>query len=166
MPYLTSTRYLFAKQQTPALEFTPKSPEMYSEMLLEQAGIKDLRSLKNVLLGDAGSDVEVTTKKMGLGLEFKEVSSDPLRSAGAGWLVCERFASEGGPIFRARVFRTFEGAAAEFSIRLKLRDQGEVSLRELSLTPGAIQLTFRGAGGAMVMAPMEAAVDAGAALRF
>ena len=166
MHHLTSTRNLFAKQQASALEFSPKSPEMYSEMLLEQAGIKDIRGLKNVLLGDAGSEVEVTSKRLGLGLEFKEISTDPLRTAGAGWLVCEKLASEGGPIFRARVFRTFEGAAAEFSIRLKLRDEGEVSLRELSLTPGSIQLTFRGAGGAMVMVPMEAAVDAGTALRF
>jgi hypothetical protein len=135
-------------------------------MLLEQAGIRDLRGLKNVLLGDAGCEVEVTSKRLGFGLEFKEVSSDPLKPRGAGWLVCEKLPSDHGPVFRARVFRTFEGAAAEFSIRLKLREAGDVSLRELSPTPGAIQLTFRGGGGAMVMAPMEAAVDAGMALRF
>jgi hypothetical protein len=165
MPQLTTSRPLLATGGGSELEFSKRSPDAYAEMLREQAGLTGLAQLNRVFTGDQGSEVEVRPRRLGFGLEFKEVVTDPLRPAGTGWLVVEQLSADGAPMFRARVFRTFEGAAAEFSTRLKLREGGDVSLRELSVTPGAMQLTYRGGGGAMVMAPMESASEATAFIR-
>jgi hypothetical protein len=165
MPQLTNSRILLSNPGKSLLEFSRRSPEVYAEMLRAQAGMSEFKDLKRVFLGDSGAEVEVRERRLGFGLEFTEVSPDPLRPAGTGWLVVEQLPSDGNRTFRARVFRTFEGAAAEFSTRLQLRENGEVSLRELSTTPGTMQLTYRGDGGAMVMAPMESASEATAFIR-
>jgi hypothetical protein len=165
MPQLTTSRILLSNFTKASLEFSRRSPDVYAEMLQAQAGMSELKDLQRVFLGDRGAEVEVRERRLGFGLEFTEVSPDPLRAAGTGWIVVEQLSSDGNRTFRARVFRTFEGAAAEFSTRLKLREDGEVSLRELSVTPGAMQLTYRGTSGAMVMAPMESASEATAFIR-
>ena len=141
----------------PVLEFSKRSLDDYSAMLLEAAGISDLRALNLAFTRDPGLDVEVVERRFGRGVDFKDPSFMTDARYQSGWMVFERTPVAEGEGMRARLFNSFEGAAAEFSIKLKLQQEGDVALSEVTSRPGAVQLSFTGNGRAMVMAPVEAA---------
>lgn len=136
----------------------------YSRLILERAGIASLPALSYTFLGDPGRDISIHQRQPGSGYEFTEphlLLDDRLRGA---WLVFERRSDDS---IRARVFRTFEGASAEFSTRLGLHDKGDVTMRELSGASGEqrerqLQITFEGVdatgASAMVLAPVSVAL--------
>lgn len=144
------------------LTFSKRSPQDYSMMLLEQAGISDLTDLNHTFIGDPGFDVRVRERTFGMGLEFE---GQETHSEKSGWLLFERMPGEGGEFLRARVFNSFAGAAAEFAVKLRLHPQGDVKVVETPSRPGAWQLSFSGAGRQMVMSPFEVGLEAASATR-
>jgi hypothetical protein len=84
---------------------------------------------------------------------------------GKGWFLFERMPGDGQDYLRARVFNSFEGAAAEFAVKLRLHPEGDVKITESLSSPGAWQLSFSGEGRQMVMAPMDAGLEAASATR-
>ena len=137
------------------LKLSQGCPKDYAMMLLEQAGITTLESLNSVFLGDPGCDVSVRVRAFGRGIEFDEKTLSASDRQKGAWLLFERMPGEGTDYLRARIFTSFEGAAAEFAIKLQLHPQGDVKVTESLSTPGAWQLSFSGAGRQMVMAPFE-----------
>jgi hypothetical protein len=146
------------------LTFAERSPKEYAMMLLQQAGITNLETLNSVFIGDPGFDVRVRERSFGRGVEFENAGG-----AGAGepkgWFLFERMPGEGHDYLRARVFNSFEGAAAEFAVKLRLHPEGDVKITESLSSPGAWQLSFSGHGRQMVMAPMDVGLEAASATR-
>jgi hypothetical protein len=148
----------FAKggfQPSDELKFSQRCPKDYAMMLLEQAGITNLESLNTVFIGDPGFDVAVRERAFGRGLEFGEKGRSSAEQPKGGWFLFERMPGDGTDYLRARVFRSFEGAAAEFAVKLRLHPEGDVKITESLSSPGAWQLSFSGEGRQMVMAPFE-----------
>ena len=141
------------------------SPQGYAEFILRHIGVCNLNGLAKVFLGDVGTELVVRERRFRRGVQFRE-SSVPLdQFARVGWVLFERLpGAEGGQV-RARAFRTFEGAAAEFSLRLRLHETGEVSVGKLSHSRGGMRLSFKGAGRVMVIAPFELAAEEASFLR-
>jgi hypothetical protein len=147
------------------LKFSQRSPKEYAMMLLEQAGITNLESLNTVFIGDPGFDVAVRERSFGRGIEFADKGTSTSGSSKGGWFLFERMPGDGADYLRARVFNSFEGAAAEFAVKLRLHPDGDVKITESLSSPGAWQLSFSGAGRQMVMAPFDGGLDAAAATR-
>lgn len=124
-------------------------------MLLQQAGITDLESLNAVFIRDPGFDVGVRERAFGRGIEFEDGSTHTAARPKGSWFLFERMAGDGADYLRARVFNSFEGAAAEFAVKLRLHPEGDVKITESLSSPGAWQLSFSGAGRHMVMAPFD-----------
>ncbi len=133
-------------------------------MILQQAGITNLETLNTVFIGDPGFDVGVRERSFGRGLEFEKTDT-PNGGVGKGWFLFERMPGDGQDYLRARVFNSFEGAAAEFAVKLRLHPEGDVKITESLSSPGAWQLSFSGEGRQMVMAPMDAGLEAASATR-
>ena len=146
------------------LTFAERPPKEYAMMLLQQAGITNLETLNNVFIGDPGFDVGVRERAFGRGIEFERTGSGG-ESQKKGWFLFERMPGDGHDYLRARVFNSFEGAAAEFAVKLRLHPDGDVKITESLSSPGAWQLSFSGDGRQMVMAPMESGFQATAATR-
>lgn len=134
-------------------------------MLLEQAGITNLETLNTVFIGDPGFDVGVRERSFGRGLEFEDRDVKNKVGDRGTWFLFERMPGDGGDNLRARVFRSFEGAAAEFAVKLRLHPKGDVKITESLSNPGTWQLSFSGEGRQMVMAPMDSAQLVSAATR-
>ena len=147
------------------LKFSQRSPKEYAMMLLEQAGITNLESLTTVFIGDPGFDVTVRERAFGRGIEFDDKGTSTAPTSKGTWFLFERMPGDGTDYLRARVFNSFEGAAAEFAVKLRLHPEGDVKITESLSSPGAWQLSFSGAGRQMVMAPFEAGLDPAAATR-
>jgi hypothetical protein len=147
------------------LKFSQRSPKEYAMMLLEQAGITNLESLNTVFIGDPGFDVTVRERAFGRGIEFDDKGTSTAPTSKGSWFLFERMPGDGTDYLRARVFNSFEGAAAEFAVKLRLHPEGDVKITESLSSPGAWQLSFSGAGRQMVMAPFEAGLDPAAATR-
>jgi hypothetical protein len=150
------SRTVTPKSET-VLEFSKRSLDDYSSMLLETAGITDLKGLNLVFTRDPGLEVEVVERRFGRGVDFKDPSFMTDERYKGGWMLFERTPLAEGEGVRARLFNSFEGAAAEFSIKLRLQREGDVALCEVASRPGAVQLSFQGGGRTMIMAPVEAA---------
>jgi hypothetical protein len=146
------------------LRFAERSPKEYAMMLLQQAGITNLEALNSVFIGDPGFDVGVRERAFGRGVEF-EASSTTNTAERKGWFLFERMPGDGQDYLRARVFNSFEGAAAEFAVKLRLHPDGDVKITESLSSPGAWQLSFSGQGRQMVMAPMDGGLEAVSATR-
>ncbi len=147
------------------IKLSQRSPKEYAMMLLEQAGITNLESLNTVFIGDPGFDVAVRERAFGRGIEFDEKGNSRGATSKGGWFLFERMPGDGSDYLRARVFNSFEGAAAEFAVKLRLNPDGDVKITESLSTPGAWQLSFSGAARQMVMAPFEAGLDTATATR-
>lgn len=157
-----------SRSTPPSTEVTPfarPTLEQYSTMIREQAGLKDLMALNVAFRGDPGDDVGVQVRSKGAGYEFTDsivAENDHMRGA---WLVFEKLP---GDALRARAFKTLEGASAEFSTKLAMQRQGDVTMREFQTKPDEhrgrhIQVSFQGEGPqgklGMVMAPISTALD-------
>ena len=147
------------------LKFSQRSPKEYAMMLLEQAGITNLESLNTVFIGDPGFDVTVRERAFGRGIEFDDKGTSTAPTSKGSWFLFERMPGDGADYLRARVFHSFEGAAAEFAVKLRLHPEGDVKITESLSSPGAWQLSFSGPGRQMVMAPFEAGLGPAAATR-
>jgi len=147
------------------LKFSQRSPKEYAMMLLEQAGITNLESLNTVFIGDPGFDVGVRERAFGRGIEFEEKGGASSARPKGSWFLFERMPGDGSDYLRARVFKSFEGAAAEFAVKLRLHPEGDVKITESLSSPGAWQLSFSGEGRQMVMAPFDGGLDASTATR-
>jgi hypothetical protein len=147
------------------LQFSPRCPKDYAMMLLEQAGITNLESLNSVFLGDPGSELGVRERAFGRGIEFEAHKPESPFKGKGGWFLFERMPGDGSDYLRARVFNSFEGAAAEFAVKLRLHPEGDVKITESLSTPGAWQLSFSGAGRQMVMAPFDGGLEVVTATR-
>jgi len=134
-------------------------------MLLEQAGITNLESLNTVFIGDPGFDVGVRERAFGRGIEFEQKGAATSASPKGSWFLFERMPGDGSDYLRARVFNSFEGAAAEFAVKLRLHPEGDVKITESLSSPGAWQLSFSGADRQMVMAPFDGGFNAATATR-
>ncbi|MEY4668775.1 MAG: hypothetical protein RL518_1474 [Pseudomonadota bacterium] len=143
------------------LNLSQGSPKDYAMMLLEQAGITNLESLNSVFLGDPGFEVGVRERAFGRGLEFEDVGVSASGRQRGTWFLFERMPGDGADYLRARVFNTFEGAAAEFAVKLRLHPDGDVKITESLSSPGAWQLSFSGEGRQMVMAPLDTSRETG-----
>jgi hypothetical protein len=146
------------------LKFAERSPKEYAMMLLQQAGITNLETLNSVFIGDPGFDVGVRERAFGRGIEFEDTSGG-VKVERKGWFLFERMPGDGHDYLRARVFNSFEGAAAEFAVKLRLHPQGDVKMTESLSSPGAWQLSFSGQGRQMVMAAIDAGLEAASATR-
>lgn len=146
------------------LRFAERSPKEYAMMLLQQAGITNLEALNSVFIGDPGFDVGVRERAFGRGVEF-EANSTTNTAERKGWFLFERMPGDGQDYLRARVFNSFEGAAAEFAVKLRLHPDGDVKITESLSSPGAWQLSFSAQGRQMVMAPLDAGLEAASATR-
>ena len=146
------------------LKFAERSPKEYALMLMQQAGITNLETLNTIFMGDPGFDVAVRERAFGRGVEFQDAGAG---GAGErkGWFLFERMPGDGQDYLRARVFKSVEGAAAEFAVKLRLHPDGDVKITESLSSPGAWQLSFSGEGRQMVMAPMDVGLDAASATR-
>jgi hypothetical protein len=165
MSSLFSTLAKGGSRSSDDLVFSHRSPKEYAMMLLEQAGITNLESLNTVFIGDPGFDVGVRERSFGRGIEFEEKGGQSTSRPSGSWFLFERLPGDGSDYLRARVFNSFEGAAAEFAVKLRLHPEGDVKITESLSTPGAWQLSFSGGGRQMVMAPFEAGLAAATATR-
>lgn len=138
--------------------FSPQTPREFASIILRQARITSLHQLNRVFTGDPGTPVDMERRKDKMGFEFvdKELAATPgIRN---GWYIMERppgSAPDEAP--RMRVFRTFEGAAAEFAIKLKIHDQGSLTVGKVQTSSSAevMRYTFETANRTMVMAPVS-----------
>lgn len=144
--------------------FARPSLSQYATLICEQAGLRDLSQVYRAFCGDPGQEFGVRMRTHGSGYEFERGSDldDTLR---AGWVVFEKLP---GDALRARVFKTVEGASAEFSAKLSLQTSGAVTMREFEAKPDShrgrfLQVAFEGTGVAgecsMLMAPISTALD-------
>ncbi len=156
---------LASRQSLGELAFAERSPKEYAMMLLEQAGISNLESLNSVFIGDPGFDVGVRERSFGRGFEFDATGAGGEGADKVSWFLFERLPGDGGDYLRARVFRSFEGAAAEFAVKLRLHPKGDVKMTESLSSPGTWQLSFSGDGRQMVMAPMDSGLAGGSPTR-
>jgi hypothetical protein len=147
------------------LKFSQRCPKDYAMMLLEQAGITNLESLNSVFIGDPGFDVGVRERAFGRGIELEDEAVPSGGRSKGSWFLFERMPGDGGDYLRARVFNSFEGAAAEFAVKLRLHPEGDVKITESLSSPGAWQLSFSGAGRQMVMAPCDSGLEVGTTTR-
>ena len=134
-------------------------------MLLEQAGITNLETLNTVFISDPGFDVAVRERSFGRGLEFDDKDSKGKVGEKGTWFLFERMPGDGADYLRARIFRSFEGAAAEFAVKLRLHPKGDVKITESLSSPGAWQLSFSGEGRQMVMAAVDSGHEGAPATR-
>jgi|694.fasta_scaffold47578_4 hypothetical protein len=137
--------------------FSPQTPSEFANIILGQARISDLKTLQRVLLGDPGKPLEMRRNKSGSSYEAVDIASMREAAARNGWYVLERgpgFLIEEAP--RMRVFKTFEGAAAEFVTRIRTHDEGSLTVGKVPAGPlaEATRFTFEGKGRSMVMAPV------------
>ena len=144
--------------------FARPSLSQYATLVCQQAGLFDLSEVYRAFRGDPGQDIAVRARSHGSGYEFEREPSrdDTLRG---GWVVFEKLP---GDALRARVFRTLEGASAEFSAKLSLQASGDVTMREFETKPDShrgrfLHVAFEGQGAAgeccMLMAPIATALD-------
>lgn len=146
------------------LQCNVRTPHHYAGLLLEQAGLKSLERIRKAFLGDPGREVVVTERRLGRGFDFAD-RADRVESERPGnWFLFERLPTDGGDALRGKVFRSFEGAAAEFSVKLKMHDSGKVTIGDVSSAPGVTQLAFVSEGRSMVLAPAEVALAAAASI--
>jgi hypothetical protein len=101
----------------------------------------------------------VRERSFGRGLEFEGGSEKATAGEKGAWFLFERMPGDGQDYLRARIFRSFEGAAAEFAVKLRLHPKGDVKMTESLSSPGTWQLSFSGEGRQMVMAPMDSGTD-------
>lgn len=146
---------LTARHNLGELAFAERSPKEYAMMLLEQAGITNLEALNSVFIGDPGLDVGVRERAFGRGIELEGYGGSGKGEKKGAWFLFERMPGDGQDYLRARVFRSFEGAAAEFAVKLRLHPKGDVKMTESLSSPGMWQLSFSGEGRQMVMAPID-----------
>ncbi len=165
MSTIFSTLAKGGSKSSDELKFSQRSPKEYAMMLLEQAGIANLESLNTVFIGDPGFDVGVRERAFGRGIEFENRGDGTPGGSKGSWFLFERMPGDGVDYLRARVFNSFEGAAAEFAVRLRLHPDGDVKITESLASPGAWQLSFSGPGRQMVMAPFDAGLDGASATR-
>lgn len=146
---------------SPEISFgvSKESPQGYAEMILRHIGITNLENLSKVFLGDSGAELEVRERRFRRGVQFRGTAAPLDPFARVGWVLFERLLGVDGAQVKARAYRTFEGAAAEFSVRLKLHELGEVSIGRLSHWGGGMRLSFACASQIMVLSPFELAAQ-------
>ena len=149
---------------SPALHCTARTPDYYAGLLLEQAGLGTLENIRNAFLGDPGREVVVYERSLGRGFDFADRTARLETEREGNWFLFERLPTEGGDALRAKVFGSFEGAAAEFAIKLKMHQSGTVTFSDVPSAPGVSQLSFVGDGRSMVLAPAGVALTAAAAI--
>ena len=147
-----------------ALQFNARTPDYYAGLLLEQAGLSSLESVRRAFLGDPGRDVEVFERALGRGFDFAHRAARLEIERPGNWFLFERLPTEGGDALRAKVFVSFEGAAAEFALKLKMHISGKMVVSDVQSAPGTSQLAFIGEGRSMVLAPAEVALMAAASI--
>ena len=138
--------------------FSPHSPREFAAIILKQARITNLVQLNKVFTGDPGRSVDVRMRKDKTGFEFADQALLRTPQVRAGWFILERppgWTPDEPP--RMRLFNTFEGAAAEFAIKLKLHEQGSLTVAKVpsSLNPDATRFTFETPSRTMIMAPVS-----------
>lgn len=137
--------------------FSPQNPTEFANIILGQARLNGLQPLARVFLGDPGLPMEMRLRRDKSGFEFVDSAVPKEPWARNGWFVLER-----GPGFlpdeppRMRIFRTFEGAAAEFVTRLKTHGEGSLTVGKVPAGPLAegTRFTFVADTRQMVMAPV------------
>ena len=141
-----------------AFTFSPKTPREFASLILKQARITNLSELNRVFNGDPGTPAEMQRRKDGSSFEFcdKELARDPM--VRSGWYILERppgTCSSEPP--RMRLFRTFEGAAAEFAVKLKIHDEGSLTVAKVPTGPSTetMRFTFETGNRTMIMAPVS-----------
>jgi hypothetical protein len=137
--------------------FSPQTPSEFANIILGQAHISDLKALKQVFLGDPGVVMEMRRSNDKSSFDFVDASRAREPWARNGWFVMERgpgFLADEPP--RMTVFRTFEGAAAEFVVRLKQNQEGSLTVGKVPAGPlaEATRFTFEAENRTMVMAPV------------
>ena len=146
------------------LHFNARTPDYYAGLLLEQAGLRSLESIRKVFLGDPGREVVISERALGRGFDFGDRTTRLETERPGNWFLFERLPTEGGDALRAKVFGSFEGAAAEFAIKLKMHVSGKMTISDVSSAPGTSQLAFVGEGRSMVLALAEVALTAATAI--
>jgi len=135
-------------------------PTQYSTRLLESAGITDLIELNRVFLSDPGRELSVRRGENGSGLHFGVL--DRATIIRGSWLMVEAQSFPGEEqSLRARVFKTFQGAVAEFAVRLRLYPEGEVSLSPDFGPVGGEGVTLCSRGITLSIAPFDARLGGG-----
>jgi hypothetical protein len=138
--------------------FSPQTPREFASIILKQARITNLVQLNKVFAGDPGKPADVELRKDRNGYEFIDKQLARCAQVRNGWFILERppgSIQDEAP--RMRVFNTFEGAAAEFAVKLKLHEEGSLTVGKVpTLTPGeeATRFTFETPSRTMVMAPV------------
>ena len=136
------------------------SPTQYSTRLLESAGITDLIGLNRVFLSDPGSELSVRKGGKGDGLLFGVL--DRATIIRGSWLLVEAQTYPGEEqALRARVFKTFQGAVAEFAVRLRLYPEGEVSVSPDFGPVSGDGVTLCSRGITLSIAPFDARLSDG-----
>ena len=137
--------------------FSTQTPKEFSAIVLKQARITNLNMLNKVFAGDPGTPVEMVRRKDGFGFEFVDKTLTMGYNIKHGWFILERPpASTAEEPPRMRIFNTFEGAAAEFAIKIRLHEQGSLMVGKvaLSTTVDSMCFTFGTPTRTMVMAPV------------
>lgn len=147
-----------------SLHFNARTPDYYAGLLLEQAGLNSLGSVRRAFIGDPGREVVVSERVLGRGFEFVNRAARLETERPGNWFLFERLPSEEGDALRAKVFGSFEGAAAEFALKLKMHVSGKMVISDVPSSPGTSQLAFVGEGRSMVLAPAEVALTAAASI--
>lgn len=136
---------------------SPQRPREFASIILKQACITSLSELHKVLAGDAGTPVEMRRRGDGSGFEFVDKEVARHQRVRNGWYILERPpGSPPGDPPRMRVFNTFEGAAAEFVVKLKIHDEGSLTVVDVAMGGGreASRFVFEAPSRTMIMAPV------------